>query len=103
MPAQSLKDMYNSHKTVADRNAIRMTPAPTGKKIFMELHCYSIIIVKHLLLGLHNADLVSGDYNNTSYWFNCILSIGRNFVTQVMVVSAMMNRFALHYQLIDIY
>lgn len=92
MPAQSLKDMYNSHKTVADRNAIRMTPAPTGEEDF---HGASLVFYNNAEddIRLHNADWVSGDYNNTCIGLT-VSYIGRNFVTQADGGLAMMNRFA---------
>ena len=64
MPAQSLKDIYNSHKTAADRNAIRMTPAPTGEEDF---HGATLLFHNNSEddIRLHNADWVGGDYNNT--------------------------------------
>lgn len=92
MPAQSLKDMYNSHKTAADRNAIRMTPAPTGEEDF---HGATLLFHNNSEddIRLHNADWVSGDYNNTCIGLT-VSYIGRNFVTQADGGLAMMNRFA---------
>lgn len=92
MPAQSLKDMYNSHKTAADRNAIRMTPAPTGEEDF---HGATLLFHNNSEddIRLHNADWVGGDYNNTCIGLT-VSYIGRNFVTQADGGLAMMNRFA---------
>ena len=92
MPAQSLKDMYNSHKTAADRNAIRMTPAPTGEEDF---HGATLLFYNNAEddIRLHNADWVGGDYNNTCIGLT-VSYIGRNFVTQGDGGLAMMNRFA---------
>lgn len=92
MPAQSLRDMYSSHKTVADQNGIRMTPAPTGEEDF---HGAKLVFYNNAEddIRLHNADWVSGDYNNTCIGLT-ISYIGRNFVTQADGGLAMMNRFA---------
>lgn len=92
MPAQSLRDMYNTHKTIADQNAIRMTPAPTGEEDF---HGAKLVFYNNAEddIRLHNADWVSGDYNNTCIGLT-VSYIGRNFVTQADGGLAMMNRFA---------
>lgn len=92
MPAQSLRDMYSSHKTVADQNGIRMTPAPTGEEDF---HGAKLVFYNNAEddIRLHNADWVSGDYNNTCIGLT-VSYIGRNFVTQADGGLAMMNRFA---------
>lgn len=92
MPAQSLRDIYSSHKTVADQNAIRMTPAPTGEEDF---HGAKLVFYNNAEddIRLHNADWVGGDYNNTCIGLT-VSYIGRNFVTQADGGLAMMNRFA---------
>ena len=90
--AQSLQDVYTSHKSVADQNTIRMTPAPTGEEDF---HGASLVFYNNAEddIRLHNSDWVSGDYNNTCIGLT-VSYIGRNFVTQADGGLAMMNRFA---------
>lgn len=92
MTAQSLQDLYNSHKTISDQNAIRMTPAPTGEEDF---HGAKLVFYNNAEddIRLHNADWVDGDYNNTCIGLT-VSYIGRNFVTQADGGLAMMNRFA---------